>query len=264
MNDTMVLYNGADMTNNVVSNDSIGDYLYKDFTFVTELPHGEFEGPQLREVTYIASGWNFMVVFFVMVLLVVNKFLAPQRFASMIAMSFQNVGSDKIVRDGQSFFNMMSLSVVASFVMLVSIFIQRNYIVYGANEILYDNINFFFDVAVVVTALLIFSYLLTLFYGWLFKTDALIYIYANLRVSGMAICAVLLIPAVMVFLFYPYKLFSVVCFVLLAILYLLRFAKLLIEIRMLSKLNFVNIFLYLCTIEILPILVILKMVIMSL
>ena len=128
---------------------------------------------------------------------------------------------------------------------------------------IYFNISFFFDVVVVTATIFIFNYLLTLFYSWLLKTSALLHFHVNLHISTMATTNVILMPMMLILFFYPYKFLCVIIIAILLILFSIRFVKLLIEVRMLSKLNFVNIFLYLCTVEILPILIIFKMVLMA-
>ena len=93
------------------------------------------------------------------------------------------------------------------------------------------------------------------------NTYALLTVHVNLHVSTMAIASVIFIPIMMVMFFYPYRFLCVIILIILILLYIIRFIKLLIEVRMLSKLNFVNIFLYLCTVEILPVLVMVKIVV---
>ncbi|MBQ8760272.1 MAG: DUF4271 domain-containing protein [Bacteroidales bacterium] len=232
---------------------------YKDFKFVTE-NSGVFEGPKEREVSYVSAGWNFTILFVMMLLIVLNKFFAPQRFASIITMPFQSGGGDKMIRENHSSLNIISLSIVASFILMISLLIQKFFVIYGGNHILHDNSNFFLDISSSVTLLLIFDYLLMVFFGWLFKTNVMQLLYVSLRVSVMATASILLVPIVMLILFYPYKFLLIIALILLLIFMVIRLTKLLIEIRMLTKLNFVNIFLYLCTIEILPLLVIFKMV----
>ena len=72
------------------------DNQYKDFKFITQ-KSGEWHGPQLRDVSFVSAGWNFMVLFVVMIVVVLNKFFAPGRYASMMAMIFQNGGNEKII-----------------------------------------------------------------------------------------------------------------------------------------------------------------------
>jgi hypothetical protein len=256
-------------TTKIVTNDDTLTYLcaehqecynqYKDFKFITE-SSGKWNGPQQRDVSFVSAGWNFTILFVVMMIVVLNKFLAPTRFASIIIMPFQN-GGEKLIRESNSFLNIMSLSMLVSFVLILSMFIQKIFVIYGGNDILHDNINFFFDVALAVTTIFIFNYLFTSFYSWLFKNDALLSFHVNLHVSAMSSLTLLLIPIMMVLLFYPYKFLCVSIIVILSIFFFIRLVKLLIEVRMLSKLSFVNIFLYLCTVEILPLLVISKVII---
>ena len=265
MNNITEIYNNTDVVENVIVNDSVGDALYannqfKDFKFVMECP-SKFEGPKDREVTYISASWNFVVLFVVLVLMVLNKFMSHQRLLSAFSMPFQNGGGDRVKRDNQSFLSVVSFSTIISFILMLSLFIQKIFIVYGGNRVLYDNIDFFFDVATCVAAIFVFNYLLTSFYGWLFKTDLLIHFHFSSHVATMATCNFLLMPIILLLFFHPYKLFLVFTLVILAVFFIITFIKLLIEVRMLSKLNFVNIFLYLCTVEILPILVISKMII---
>ena len=266
MNDT-ILFHNADTINNAISDSSdyalcVKNYeLYKDFKFVTEQAY-KYEGPIEREVTFVSAGWNFIILFVVMILVVINKFFAPKRFAAIITLPFQSGGGEKMIRDNNLFLNFVSLSIVVSFILMISMFIQKFYIIYGRHNILHDNLNFFWKVTLVVTTLLIFEYLLTLFYSWLFKSEGMLLLYLSLLISTMASSTLILIPTIMVLLFYPYKWFFILILVILLMLFIIRFIKLLIEVLMFSKLNFVNIFLYLCTVEILPILVMSKIVLM--
>ena len=267
MNDTIGFYSNADTINGVIANDSsdyvlctINPELYSDFRFITEQT-ADFGGPKERDVSFVSAGWNFVILFLVMILLVVNKFFAPNKFASIIAMPYQNGGSEKMIRDNHNFFNMISISIVVSSVLLISMLVQKFFLVYGSNYILHDNLDFFMKIATAVTAAVLINYLMMSFYSWLFKSYELLLLYVSLHISTMAISNVFFIPLVMVLLFYPYKYLLVACLVLFLILYTTRFAKLLIEIRLSSRLSFVNIFLYLCTIGILPLMVVSKMLV---
>ena len=241
-----------------VQNDSIGYNPYENFKFITETS-GQYEGPKERDVTYISASWNFVVLFVVMILMVLNKFLSQQRLTSVISMPFQN-GSDRNVRDNQSFLSAVSFLTVISSILMLSLFIQKMFLVYGGNLILHDNIDFFFDVVICVAAIFVFNHLITSFYGWLFRADSFVLFHFTFHVSSMTTCNLLLMPMILLLLFHPYKVFLVFTLIMIGVFFIITLIKLLIEVRMLSKLNFVNIFLYLCTIEILPVLVISKMI----
>ena len=250
----------VEMPGIVCQNDSISYNPYENFKFITETSR-QYEGPMEREVTYVSAAWNFVILFVVLIFMVLNKFLSHQKLASVISMPFQNAAGERVKRESMSFFNLASFSVVASFILLISLFMQKIFVVYGESRFLYDSFDNFIDIAVCVSAVLVFNYLITYFYGWLFKADLLMHLHFTFYVSSMATCNLLLIPIILLLFFHPYKIFLIFTLVIIGLFYLMSFAKILIEVRMLSKLNFVNIFLYLCTIEILPILVISKMIV---
>ena len=252
------------VSDSVCHSDSVADYgLYTDFKFITETLSNPYEGPVEREVTFVASSWNFAVLLLAMILMVINKFLAPQRSYAIMTLLFQNGGREKTIRESNLFFNFVSLIILTSFIMLFSMFIQRFYLIYGGNYILHDGVDFFMDIVFVIVTMIIFNYLLTSLYSWLFKSEEMLLLHVSSVVSLMSLAVMILIPSILLLLFYPYKFVYVITLTLLLILFIIRLIKLLIEVRMLSKLNFVNIFLYLCTIEVLPILVMSKMILMA-
>lgn len=241
---------------------AVNDELYKNFNFITETYSSSYKGPVDREVSFVSEGWNFVILFIVMIMVVLNKFIAPRRFFSIITMPFN--GGEKMMRESGSYINVISFLTLMSFVLLISMLIQKVYVLFGGNYILHENLRFFSDVAIAVATAFILNYLLVLFYSWLFDAENLIVFHVGLYLSAMSTCNFLLIPSVLIILFYPYKFFLVLSFILVFILFTIRLIKLLIEVRMFAKLNFVNIFLYLCTIEVLPVLIISKMIFMIL
>ncbi len=240
-------------------NDSVGYNPHENFKFVTESSR-QYEGPIEREVTYVSAAWNFVILFVVMILMVLNKFMSQQRLSTVISKPFQN-GGDRAMRDSQSLFTPSTFFAIISFILLMSLLVQKVFLVYGGSRILYDSFPFFIDVAICVSAFFVFNYLLTSFYGWMFKSDSFSHLHFTFHISAMATCNLLLVPIILLLFFHPYKIFLIITLVILAMFFIATFVKLLIEVRMLSKLNFVNIFLYLCTVEILPVLVISKMIV---
>ena len=248
-----------DLQDVVCQNDSIINNPYANFKFVAEASR-QYEGPIEREVTYVSAAWNFVILFVVMILMVLNKFLSQQRLSAVISKPFQN-GGDRAMRDSQTLFSPSTFFVIISFILMMSLLVQQIFLVYGENRILHDNLPFFMDVAICVSAFLVFNYLLTSFYGWIFKSDSFTHLHFTLHVSAIATCNLMLVPMILLLFFHPYKIFLIITLVILTLFFVATFIKLLIEVRMLSKLNFVNIFLYLCTVEILPVLVISKMIV---
>ena len=232
---------------------------YHDFKFVTERYDG-FGAPHGREVSYISAGWNFMILFGVMIMIVIGRYFTSQKVFGGVKVSFQRGNVEKNVRDTRASSLFVYLSVVISSILLMSLLIQKTLVIYGANKILYDNFSFYIDVMFAVSAFFVFNYLLMAFYGWMFNNNTLLILHVNSHMSNLEIINIIIIPFLMVLLFYPYKSFCIICMVLITLSYLIYFINFFVEIRLLSKLNFINIFLYLCTLEIIPLLVVFKIV----
>ena len=232
---------------------------YRDFKFVAEKPDG-FGAPQLREVTYISAGWNFMILFAVMILMVVKRYFTSQNVFGTGKLPFQRGNVDKNLRETASSSMLVYASVIISSILLLSLFLQKTLVIYGANKILYDNFGFYTDVMCAVSAFFIFNYLLMTFYSWMFNNRNLLLYHVNLHISNLELVNMALVPILMILFFYPYKFLCILCVVLMLLVYVVRFINFFVEIRLLSKVSFVNIFLYLCTLEIIPIMVMFKMI----
>lgn len=241
-------------------NDSIKSIgKYHDFKFVTEKADG-FGAPQLREVTYISAGWNFMILFAVMILIVVGRYFASQKFFGVTKNPFQRGGVDRNVRETVSSSVFVYVSVIVSSILLVSLFLQKLIVIYGANTILYDNFSFYIDIIYAVSAFFVFNYLLMAFYCWMFNNRNLLLYHVNLHISSLEVINIVLTPVLMVLFFYPYRFLCVLCLILMALIYVVRFINFFVEIRLFSKVSFINIFLYLCTLEIIPLAVMFKVI----
>lgn len=265
MTDSLYLNSGFDNLDNIsfVEGDvidSIFDNQYHNYRFITEYS-GDFAGPMIREVTFMSPGWNFLLLFLVMILMILNKSLTQQKITSAITMSLQIGNIERNLRNTSSMSGIFYVSVVISSAMLLSLLIQKIYIIFGNNTILHANFGFYTDVLVSVLAFFIINYLLITFFAWLFNEKNVILLHINHCLSNMEAINIIMIPIMIILCFYPYGFFANACVVMLLILYVIRLLKFFIDVRLLPRVGFVNIFLYLCTIEIIPILIIIKMVI---
>lgn len=231
---------------------------YRDFRFVTEKP-SNYQGPQIRNIHYIASGWNFIVLLFVVILFIFDKIITPQKLRALMTLPFQKGNLEKYVRENNPMSSITCFFVFISFIALFSLFVQKIFVIYTGNEILYNGFGFYLDVFTFITLLYLVNYLVTVFYWWLFKLSSISRYQITLHISTLALYDMVLIPILMIIFFYPHKIFCIIGMIIMIILFIIKMIKTLFEILFLSKLNFVNIFLYLCTLEILPLLAIIKM-----
>lgn len=234
------------------------DNQYKDFKFVTEKPIG-FNGPKERELTSAGSGWNLIVVFVSLVIIVINKLLRQNRLISSFT-SLQKTGVEKYTRKNYLYHNFNLLSTVFSFILLISMLIFKVIEISSPELIRQPDYKTYISIVTYITVFVLFNYLAIMFYGWILKSQVLSSLQLSLHYFAMSISNIILIVFLMIILFYPYVECCVIAAVLLLLIFIVRIIKLLNETRLLINFNFVNIFLYLCTIEILPLMVIAKMI----
>lgn len=234
-------------------NDSI------DFHLVTENIAKTLE-PQLRFQADISPSWNFIVVFVSLLLLVINKHMFTQRFKTMFDISYKKSDVDKMTREWNPIASFTGFSVVVVYIAVVSLIIQKLVLVLSGNTILYSSFGFYLDVCTFVSAYLIIQYLVVTLYGWLFGIEAAASHHEVTHLSTMMSLDVMLTLLSLIILFYPTKIILTVAVAIILIITAIRIVKIFFELQILSKLNSLNIFLYLCTLEIIPISIAITMV----
>lgn len=260
INDSIIFegLSSADTVNDMSNVIQSVDNQYKDFKFVTEKAIG-FDGPKEREITYISPNWNLIVIFVSIVIIVINKLLRQNKLLSSFTL-LQKAGVDKYSRKNFLYHNFNFLSTVFSFILLLSMLIFKSLEISSPGLVAAEDYKTYIDIVVYVAAFVLFSYLAIMFYGWILNSPVMSSLQLSLHYFAMSISNIILIVLLMIILFYPYTIWCFVAAVMLLLCFVVRIIKLLDETRLFLNLNFVNIFLYLCTVEILPIMVIAKMI----
>ena len=226
-------------------NDSI------EFQVVTENIPSMME-PHLRVVEYISPFWNFLVVLAALLFMVLNKQLFPLRFRMMLSVLFSSSDSEKMTREWNPVMSVNGLSVFVTYVALLALIMQKIVLVFSGNAILYGGFGFYVDLCVFIAAFLIIQYLMITLYGWLFGIGAATSHHEVSHLSAMTILDIVMIVLGLIILFYPTKIILIITASIILIIIIIRIIKTFFEFKILSKMNLLNIFLYLCALEIIP------------
>ncbi len=256
MNNTIQHINDLAIIDSLNVNDSVTSFCcnvqsvdnqYGNFKFISEKSH-DFEGPKEREISFIGQNWNFVIIFVALILITINKLM-------------NRAEVEKPTRENHSLNEISFFLIIISFILLISMFIHNMLMVYDYKFLKLESFGFYANIVSCTALYFIFNYFSMMFFGWLLNSKNLPSYYLSLNYYILTICNPLLIFILMPILFYPSRLLCVVTIATIVIFYLIKVLKLLKEVRLSSKINFVNIFLYLCTFEIVPILVISKLLI---
>lgn len=222
-----------------------------DFQMVTENTSSMPE-PHLRILEHVSPFWNFIVVFFAIIILVLNKQLFVQRFRMMLSFSYRLSDIEKTTREWNPVMSLNGLSVIAAYVAMLALIVQKTILVFSGNTILYSGFDFYLDICVFIAAFLIVRHLFITLSGWLFGMEAATSHHEVIHVSIITILNIVMIFFGLVVVFYPGKIFLIIILSIILIMTGVRIIKTFFELQILTKMNLFNIFLYLCTLEIIP------------
>jgi len=221
------------------------------FQLVTENVASAVE-PSLRVVTYISPSWNFVVVLFAMLLMVLNKQLYTMRFRMMISVLTQSSDSDRMAREWNPIMSINGLTVFVSYIALMALIVQKIVLVFSGNTILYSGFGFYCDVCAFIALLCILQYIVISLYGWLFGIEAATTHEEVTHLSTMSILNIVMIVLGLILIFYPTKFILIIAISIILIINLIRMVKTFFDFQIVSKMNLLNNFLYFCTLEIIP------------
>lgn len=223
-----------------------------DYQIVTENIASTLE-PKLRFLDGTPPMWNFIVVFLAIVMMVLNKQLFKKRFHTLLTLFFQPSDEQKMTRDSSSVTDINGLSVTIVYIGLLAFIVQKTVLLFGGSSILYSGFDFYVDLCVFISAYLIVQYLAVSFFGWLlnFPIAANRHLASHLSTSIALVIVMVVISLIIIF--YPNKIFLVVAIAVILVMTGFRLIKTFFEMQILTKMNLIQIFLYLCTLEIVPI-----------
>ena len=235
----------------------MGDVI--EYQLVTENMATTLE-PNLRVVEYISPSWNFIVVFAAIILMLFNKQLFTQRFRMMLSVLSMSSDCDRMTREWNPIVSVNGLTVFVSYVALLALVVQKIILVFSRNIILYSGFGFYMDVCVFIMAFMIIQYLIVTLYGWLFGIEAATTHHEVAHLSTMTVLNIVMSFFGLIIIFYPIKIILIITSVIILIIMGIRIIKTFFEFQILSKMNLLNIFLYFCTLEIIPLSVAITMI----
>lgn len=230
-----------------------------DFQFVTDNIASTLE-PHVRVISGEAPQWNFVVVFSAILVMVFNKQVFTQHFRMLLTAFYRPFDIDKAVREPNVVINLNAFLIVMTYVAVLSLVIQKIIMVFSGNVILYGDFNFYIEICTFVVAYLLIQHLAATLLGWLFDLEHVVIHHETSHLSSITAINTVMIVLCLVVLFYPKKIFLMIIVSLILIMTGIRLLKLFFEIHFLSKMNYFNIFLYLCSLEIIPMSVVITMV----
>ena len=219
-----------------------------------------FEGvisPMTRVTHEVLAGWNLLVLAAVLLMVVINKQLYPRQFRQLLSVPGGVSHTNQLLREWTPVRSFIGFSFLVSYVVVIALFVQKAFVVFSRDVTLYNGFNFFLIVLGCVTGWVLVRYLILSFMGWLFKQKEVFNRQTTVDLSVSTFCYFILLLILLLLLYIPNSIFA---WAGIGILFVTALTKLIlesIETRVYSKMPSFYIFLYFCTLEIAPLVLLL-------
>lgn len=229
--------------------------------FVTEKPVKEISLIPRHEKTEMAD-WNIGLVALVLLLIVMTKTLFPRRFRQLSGALVGSNYLNQLLREWNPLRSLMGVFFILAYIVVFGLFLQRLLIYFaGADQTLASPLTYL-AMAAGVGAFLLLRMLLVSFFSFLFRTQEVSMRYLTNQVSYFMITTLLLLPILFVLIYNPFKSVFYMSIILVLVLLLFRFYRSFIVGLSNRRFSILYLFLYLCALEIVPFLLLIKLVLL--
>ena len=222
-----------------------------DTTFITS----GFEGvisPMVRVTHEVLDGWNLIVLAAVLLLVVINKQLYPRQFRQLLSVPGGVAHTNQLLREWTPTRSFIGFSFLISYILVIALFVQKTCVIFSRDVLAYNSFNIFSIVSACVAGWIIVRHLILALMGWLFRQKELVTRQITVELSSSTLCFFVITPIMLLVLYMPYTIFVWIGIGILFAIALMKLFLEFIETRVFSKMPSLYIFLYFCTLEIVP------------
>lgn len=214
-----------------------------------------FEGvisPMERVTHEVLAGWNLIVLAAVLLIVVLNKQLYPRQFRQLLSVPGGVAHTNQLLREWAPMRSFIGYAFLFSYVLVTALFLQKASVIFSRDVDTHNGFGFFGIACAGMTLWMLLRYLTLAITGWLFQQQEVVarQITVDLSVStyGFLVLMLVLLPV----LYIPNSVFVWVGVGIFFVMALMRLLLSFIETKVFSKMPSFYIFLYFCTLEIAP------------
>ena len=227
-----------------------------DSTFVTS----GFEGvisPMVRVTHEVLSGWNLIVLAAVLLLVVINKQLYPRQFRQLLTVPSGVSHTNQLLREWTPTTSFIGFTTILSYIVVIALFLQKAFVIFSRDVSQYNGFNVFAILCASVAGWFLLRYLILTIMGWMFRQKDVVIRQVTVELSSSTFCFLIISVILLLVLYIPNSIFI---WMGIGILFAIALMKLFLEFnetRVFTKMPSFYIFLYFCTLEIAPLILLL-------
>lgn len=219
-----------------------------------------FEGvisPMERVTHEVLAGWNLVVLAVVLLLVVINKQLYPRQFRQLLSVPSGVSHTNQLLREWTPTKSFIGYTFFISYVVVIALFLQKGFVIFSRDVLQYNGFNFFSILCACVAGWVVLRYLTYAIVSWLFQQKDIVVRQTTVDLTISTYSFMILLIVLLLVVYIPNSIFVWIGVGILFATSLVKLALEFIETRVFSKIPSFYIFLYLCTLEIAPVVLLL-------
>ena len=214
-----------------------------------------FEGvinPMVRVTHEVLVGWNLIILAAVLLLVVINKQFYPRQFRQLLSVPGGVAHTNQLLREWNPTSSFIGFTFIFSYIIVMALFVQKACVVFSRDVSSFNEFDTYATIVGLVAAWVIARLLILLLIGWLFKQREVVARQLTIQLSISTFSFLLIQPVLWLVLYIPNSIFV---WIGIGILLLAALVRTFIEwndTRVFTKMPSFYIFLYFCTLEIAP------------
>ena len=213
--------------------------------------------PMERVTHEVLEEWNLIVLAVTLLLAVLNKQLYPRQFRQLLAVPGGVAHTNQLLREWTPTTSFIGFSFTASYIAVAALFLQKALVIFSNDITQYNSFNVFSVLCAITAGWVILRHLIIALMGWLFRQNDVIMRQNTVELSVSTFSFLVLEIILLLVLYIPNSIFV---WIGIGIIFTAALVKLFLnfnETRVFTKMPTLYIFLYFCTLEIAPLILIL-------
>lgn len=207
----------------------------------------------LPRVAYdVLEGWNLILLGLVLLVVVLNKQLYPRQFRQVLSVPRGAAHTNQLLREWSPLGSFLGVTSIIVYVLVAALFLQKSCVVLSRDVATYNSFHSYVVFLGCVAGWALLRYVVLYFFGWLFRTKDVVDRQVTVELSVSMITFILLQPVLWILLYNPYSAFVWIGLIIMSIANLMRLVMEFLETRVVVKDAPFYIFLYFCSLEIIP------------
>ena len=213
--------------------------------------------PMERVTHEVLAGWNLIVMAVALLLVVINKQIYPRQFRQLLSVPSGVSHTNQLLREWTPTRSFIGYAFFLAYIATVALFLQKAFVIFSRDVIRYNDFSFFAILCGFVAAWVFFRHLVYALVCWLFQQKDIVARQSTVDLSVSTYCFMALLIVLILIIYLPN---SIIVWIGLGILIAATLVKLFLEFketRVFTKMPSFYIFLYFCTLEIAPVVLLL-------